>query len=87
MASWQVYQRCSFFHRRGMAELSLIREDYTPNPADTEHTCAGLDTRKSDTHMHTGHRFISICCTRLLLHTFAQFTHTVPYTPFRKAEK
>ncbi len=24
-----------FFHRRGTAELSLILEEYTPNPPDT----------------------------------------------------
>lgn len=74
-----------FFHRRGMAELSLIREDYTPNPADTEHTCARLDTRKRDTHMHTGHRFMSIYVYRSAL--FARFTHTEPYAPFRKENR
>lgn len=39
------------------AVLSLIHEDYTPNPADTEYTCA-CASHKSDTHI-----LISLSCT------------------------
>lgn len=63
-----------FFNRGGMAELSLILEEYTPNPADTEHT-------------HIEDRDTLTCpYVVTLLHTCPVHTQT-PISPTHHSEK
>lgn len=70
-----------------MVEPSLIHEDYTPNPADTQHTCARPDTRGKVRHTHTHTQGTDTLTNAFALHAHMPSLHTHLYSPFRKAEK